>query len=243
MMTMKELPDSGGFMVPSDFDSDSFVAIQRLTAKYEQTFPVPRRALAAACNGLLHRFRNSNDWNVAFVEAMTVGNGPPMEERYTQEMALFGFTSAAVSTIECCAFGAYCLGTLARPTSFPANADRDLRCYPPQVRDAFLAEYPTESVGSVLAGILNSPEYVRMADLRNVLTHRGTLPRAFRISLGSATRDGDGAFIPSNPKSINSNWVIDQRLDYQLTSSFRKWLGTATAEMTRALAVFALRQL
>ena len=236
---MKELPESGGFMVPDDFDTDAFVVVLKQTSKYDQSAPVPRRALAAAWNGVMHRFRSTHDWNLAFVEAMGAGDGPPLNERYAQEMALFGFASAAVSTVDCCAFAAYCLGALARPDVFPVTVDRDLNFYPPQVRDSFLKAYPQEAVGSVLADIVKSPDYVRLADLRNVLSHRGTLPRNFRVSVGSGPHKNDGAFIPSNPKSISSNWVVDQRVDVTLTDSLRVWLGRVQAQLMQAIAAFA----
>ena len=67
--------------------------------------------------------------------------------------------------------------------------------------------------------------------------------RRRRISVGSAPRDTDGAFIPSNPKSINSNWIINQRLDARLTDSWRAWLGEAQAELMEAIREFAARYL
>jgi hypothetical protein len=158
-------------------------------------------------------------------------------------MALFGFASAAISTLECSAFAAYCVGSLARPDVFPTNADSDLKFYPAQVRDTYLRTYPQEAVGVVLDEILRSATYVKLADLRNVLSHRGTLPRAFRVSVGSARSDGDGAFIPSNPKSISTNWQIDQRLDHSLTDSMRGWLGQVHARLLQAIAGYATRNL
>jgi hypothetical protein len=240
---MKELPESGGFLVPDDFDTDAFVAVQKQTAKYDESAPVPRRAFAHAWNGVMHRFRNSHDWNLAFIDAMSAGDGPPLTARYAQEMALFGFTSAGVAAVDCCAFAAYCLGALARPDVFPVASDKDLKFYPPQVRDSFLAAYPQEAVGSVLSDALKSSDYTRITDLRNVLSHRGTLPRNFRVSVGSVARDADGAFIPSNPKSINSNWIINQRLDAHLTDSWRAWLGHAQARLMMAIKEFSAKHL
>ena len=45
----------------------------------------------------------------------------------------------------------------------------------------FLKVYPVRSIGPALAEVLKSPDYQRLADLRNVLSHRGTLPRNFHI--------------------------------------------------------------
>lgn len=68
---------------------------------------------------------------------MAVGDGPPLNQRYPQEMALFAFASAALSSLECCAFAAYCLGALVKPDVFPVTVERDLRFYPADVPDAF----------------------------------------------------------------------------------------------------------
>ena len=236
---MKALPESGDFMVPDDLDGDAMLVVQKQAAKYSESAPIPWRSFAGAWNGVTHRYRSAHDFDLAFVEAMAAGDGPPLKDRYQQELALFGFASAALSTLECCAFAAYCLGALARPDVFPVTIDRDLRFYPPQVRDTFLKAYPGHLVGDVLADVLGSSEYERLADLRNVLSHRGTLPRSFHVSVGTGPHARDGAFIPSNPKSISSDWLFNQPVDATLTQVLRTWLGLVQARLVQAITAFA----
>lgn len=230
-------------MVPDDFEADAYIVVQKQAAKHDQSAPTARRSFAGAWSGVAHRYRAAHDWNLAFIDAMAAGDGPPLNERYPQEMALFVFSSAALSALECCAFAAHCLAALTKPNAFPVSVDSDLRFYPTNVRDAFLKTYPEQPLGAVLAEILKSPDYLRLADLRNALSHRGTLPRSFHVSVGSGPHSKDGAFIPSNPKSVSSDWIFDRRVDAALTDACRTWLGPAQVRLIQAIARFATTSL
>ena|SRR5437867_894183 len=236
---MKRLPGDAGLIVPDDFDVPAFVSVAKVAAAYSQTHAATHRSFAAAWNGLSHRYRAADELNQDFVAAMAAGDGPPMEDRHRQEHALFAFASTALSSLECLCFGAYCLGALGHAAAFSISHERDLRFYPADVERAFAQSFPTAKLTGSLSSLLAASEFKDLTDLRNVLSHRGTLPRSFFLSVGGGPAAKTGAYVPSNPKSLSSDWVFDRAVDKRLTQSLRDWLGVSLADLLPATSDFA----
>jgi hypothetical protein len=235
---MKELPSSGGLLVPNDFNGSAVERVREIMASYSTSDAGPWRSFAAAWNGLSYRFRSADEYHRDFTVAMQAGDAPPSEERYQQERALFSFFSAGLSTLECFCFATYCLGSIARPTAFPMTKDRDLRFYPADVAKTFATEFPRERITNLLQQLVTAPEFAHLADLRNVLSHRGTLPRSVQVSVGTGSSGKTGAYIPSNPKSLSSNWEFDQTVNVNLTFAFRKWLAKTVDDLLESASEF-----
>lgn len=237
---MKRLPGDTGLAVPDDFDVDAYVAVAKAAATHAAVNAKGHRAFAAAWNGLSHRYRATHEASSEFVRAMAAGDAPPMEERHRQEHALFVFATTALSSLECFCFGAYCLGFLAGTREFPMSHERDLRIHPTNVRDMFTSAFPMDSLTSTIASVLAANEYAQLTDLRNALSHRGTLPRSIFLSVGGGNAAKAGAFVPSNPKSLSSDWQFDRVVDAELTRPLLGWLGLSLQRLLPAAHAFAV---
>ena len=239
---MKELPNSGGLLVPDDFNSGAVDEVRRIMGRYSASHAGPWRSFAAAWNALAYRYRAAYEYDQEFNEAMQAGDAPPAEERYRQERTLFAFFSAGLSAIECYCFAGYCVGSIAKPEAFPMTKDRDLRFYPSDVAKLFGSEFPGEHITRSLNELVNGPEFSRLSDWRNVLSHRGMFPRSIHMSLGSPAVK-TGAYVASNPKSLSSNWQFDQTVDADLTLTVRKWLTRTLDDSLDSICIFVRQHL
>jgi hypothetical protein len=235
---MKELPNSGGLLVPDDFNEAAVEQVREIMASYSTSEPGPWKSFAAAWNGLAYRFRSADEYHRDFTTAMESGDAPLAEPRYQQERALFAFYAAALSTVECFSFATYCLGSIAHPTGFPMTKDRDLKFYPSDVAKRFAKELPGERITELLQTLIDAPEFTQLSDLRNVLSHRGTLPRSIHASVGTGAPGKTGAYVASNPKSLSSDWQFDQTVDVSLTLANRTWLSEILHDLLEAESEF-----
>lgn len=229
--------------MPDDFDDESLDFVTKRASAFSVSREVSWKSFTAAWNAVAYRFRGADALNQQFALAMKAGDGPPPEERYEQEQALFGFCSACLSAVECLYFGAYCLGSLSGSTEFPITKEGDLIFYPKNVATAFRKAFPEDELTARLHELLRTPEFAQLSDLRNVLTHRGVLPRAIHLSVGNASGQTTGAYVASNPKSLGSDWVFERPINSNLTDSLRQWLGTTTNTLLRSTARFAASHL
>ena len=200
--SMTTRTETTGLELPPELHPRALDAISRHVAEFNGSHPVAGSSFAAAWNGLGYRFRAAHDLNQAFAEAMALGDAPVAEHRYRQEQALFGFASAALSAVACSCFGIYCIGHIANAKVFALSTDRDLRFNPADVQSALSKAFPADALTSTLAGLLRDRSHLELVALRNMLVHRGTLPRSVVMEVGKSSRSS-GAFVPSNPLKLS----------------------------------------
>jgi hypothetical protein len=110
------------------------------------------------------------------------GPGPKSDERYAQERDLFSFVSAAYSMFDAYHYGLYAIGALLRPHVFSLRTERNEG----KVRfettwRAYKKAFANDPILEIFQNFSNSKEKEDLSRLRNVLTHRAVLPRAFQI--------------------------------------------------------------
>jgi hypothetical protein len=232
------ITNTTGVNLPDEFDVATFDAVSKLLGAFGETHPSERSSFAAAWNAVGFRFRAAYDYSREFTASISQSVGPGGDERYRQDHCIFGFTTSALSTLECICFAAYCIGSIASPSAFPVTTAKDLRqIKPEEVARRFRAEYPQAGLTVEISEIIAAPGYTDLGELRNFLSHRGSLPRQFRMSSPST------AFIPDNPKDVASDWRITRVLGPQLTSDLMQFVSTATTGLIAQTLTFAEAEL
>lgn len=230
---------SVGFIVPSDFPSDAYERIHGRLVKYKDTNREQWHSFILGWNGLAYRYRAMAEYDEQYSSLIrTFGNSPPSEERYKQGKALFGFFVTAVSTIECFFYSAYWVGAILEPGAFPLDA-KAIRLYPLDIAKKFEATFPEDSFSKQMTQCVCKSTYAEMKDIRDVLSHRGMLPRHF---YRGGERNGM-ATMPVNPKDLSDQWQYDLSIDERTTATRRQWLSGELKHLTFAANNFCEQRL
>jgi hypothetical protein len=188
-------------------------------------------SFAAAWNAVDFRTRAAEAYSAEFTEALK-GIG-----RYRQDHAIFGFAVSSASAIECFYYAAYSVGNLVNASQFAMAVAKDLKFYPSTVAQKYLAAFPGDVLSNTMDAVLKSTEFMRLSDLRNVLSHRGTPPRMHYASVGAMTSNRADA-IPENLKDLPSNWIYAREVTESLIADLNDWRRIATRDLVSALHGF-----
>jgi hypothetical protein len=230
---------SVGFIVPSDFPSEAYERIHGRLVKYKDTNRVQWHSFSLGWNGLAYRYRAMAEYDEQYSSLIrTFGNSPPSEGRYKQGKALFGFFVTAVSTIECFFYSAYWVGAILEPGTFPSDA-KAIKLYPLDIAKKFEATFPGDSFSKQMTQCVCESTYAEMKDIRDVLSHRGMLPRRF---YRGGERNGM-ATMPVNPKDLSDQWQYELSIDERTTATRRQWLSGELEHLTSAANDFCERRL
>ena len=86
---------------------------------------------------------------------------------------------------------------------------------------------------------LASAEYIVMVDFRNVLAHRGAIPRWFNRG-----GDEDGtATIPSNPTELSTDWQYNLTVDGSTTRTYATWFVGELSSLLATASQFCYAKL
>ncbi len=215
--------------IPGDFPDLAYQQLKALVDVHAERVrpiagePTLYRQFALSHNAILWRFRSAVDadetYRLAYLLPDVSGD---TEKRYAQERALFEFFAALVSTAEVLCYCSYAIAGMANDTAFPLVTEKDRRSVDPQLtKEKFAATYPTEAITATLDGMLNT--YADANKMRNVLSHRGSPPRATYLG---------------GPKDGHVEWGPFE-IDITLTEELRKWLSQQTHSVVEALCRFS----
>ena len=180
-----------GITMPQDFPSESWLKFQKQSAKWFPNGSDTHQLVAGGWNGLAYRYVAMDNSYRKLIASLTQNpSGMPSHlERHHEETALFTFTSAAVSSVECGFFGLNGLCSTKWAKRFPVKHNKLRSISPQSVCSALgrIDELRTSSVA--LKAALKNEQYVEVYDLRNLLNHRAAPSRKGFVSLGTvATR-------------------------------------------------------
>jgi hypothetical protein len=231
-----------GFALPAGFDSVTYATLHQRFASFA-TGPQAQvwRVFAAAWNGIAYRLRSADEQRRILGASLRRSAAPPPDERYTQEQALFVFFGSAASALECFYLASYCAANLLDPTTFPIDKAGHLNKYAPEIAKEFVHLRGTEAISVALSAHVASAWWTQLFDLRNVLTHRGSLPRLHFVS-NVPGHDRPSA-VPRNPKALSGAWQYEFAMtDVAIDSLYTEVEGALNA-LLRALLAFHDRQL
>lgn len=225
--------------MPPDFPVETYNKVHSCLVKYGGTHQGQRKSFGLGWNGLAYRYRALVDYDNEFTTSIKISNAPPPEERFKQSKALFGFFINALSAIECFFYSAHCMASILNPGAFPISRSKDLRFYPEEVATNFNTNFTSDSISIKMRLCLAEPTYTEMKDMRDVLTHRGSPPRAF---YAGGNHNGI-ATMPKNIKDPSDHWQFDLLVDEQTTVYRRQWLCDKLKELIIATNDFCNRRL
>lgn len=225
--------------MPPGFPAGEYDKVRLCLAKYKDTHPAQWGAFSLGWNGLAYWYRAMAEYDEEFtISIKDSGNSPPSEERYKQGKALFGFFVNAVSIIECFFYSTYCMASILKPCEFPAQSSTR-RFYAGDVAEKFKTNFSGDALTKHMTQCANEHTYTEMRDIRDVLSHRGMLPRSF---YAGGERDGM-ATIPTNPKDPSDQWQYNLSIDAKTTASRRQWLCDTLKGLVAAVDDFCNRRL
>jgi hypothetical protein len=228
-----------GVELPSSFDVGSFDSVTVHLAPYQGSHPVEKRTFSAAWNAVGYRYRAAHEYHEEFSASVSVSATPGGDVRYRQDHCLFGFASSGLSSLECICFASHCIGSICAPAAFPISAASDLRqITPDKVLKRLRTRYPAHVLTVTMAAVLSAVEFSDLSDLRNFLSHRGTLLRDVRIGGQS-----EGTYVAANPTDPVSQWQLTREVNAKLTDVLMHYIESSTRGLIRAMAVFARSEL
>ncbi len=233
--THKTKLTSVGCDIPDDFPSEWHEEIKTLLVKYKDTNLPEWKSFSVGWNGLVYRYRAMTEYDDIFTASISkFGSSPCPEERYQQGKALFGFFVNAVSIIECFFYAVFWISTIIKPSLSPISAKNLKSLYSTNITEKYEHEFPKETLTKKLRAVIGCPQYKDMKDMRDVLSHRGMLPRNF---YAGGERDGKTT-MPNNPKDLSSKWVYDNYIDKETTAKLREFLSTELESLTSETVKF-----
>jgi len=184
-------------------------------------------------NGVAYRYRALVEYDEEFTESISVSVSPPGEERYWQERAYFGFFTSALSVFECYFYSAYCIGSILEPNVFRMSQANHLRRYPKDVSKRYSAVFTNDPLSDRMASLILHDKFTEIDDRRNVLSHRGSIRRAFGLS----------ATMPRNVTELPDQWDQGVSIDVNTTASLRQWISDELEGLVDAAALFCKAKL
>jgi len=228
-----------GFTMPPEFPAEAYDEVHSRLVKYKETHPIQWESFGLGWNGLAYRYRALVEYDEEFTASIMVSNSPPPEERYRQGKALFGFFVNAVSVTECFFYSANCMASILKPYIFPLSKSEDLRMRSNKLVSRFANQFPNDRLSNDMRRCIGDPVYKKTKDIRDVLTHRGALPRKFYVG---GDRDGL-ATMPNNVKAPVNQWQFDFAVDTGTTASRREWLSRILKDLIESANEFCNREL
>jgi hypothetical protein len=181
-----------------------------------------------AHNAIATRFRAAALADEKFAESFLDAG-----QRYTQEESLFAFFFNAVSCVECFLYGLHHIGNLVAPNDFPIATDTDLRdIRRGKVMERFTRVFPNDSLTKLIESVVSDDQFCRMLEFRDVLTHRGSIPRQHHVvvPVSGARQKPAAVFVSAKPKSaVSTTDTIP--LGTTTTNSMRDWLASRLREL------------
>jgi len=238
-MTVGSRLNSAGISMPSTFNGSAHDAVNKHLSRYMRLRELQWKSFASGWNAVAYRARAAAEYDEEFTRSVALSGSPEPEERFRQEQALFGFFVCALSSLECFFYSAYCIASIINDKAFPISTPENLRFKPEDVANKFADEFEGETISLRLGGCVRSPIYAELREIRNVLAHRGSLPRAF-----SEGGEQDGSvMMPSTPAALSTLWNYDFAVDMKTTSKRQQWVSRTLWHLLASAEQFCMSKL
>jgi hypothetical protein len=180
-------------------------------------------------HGLGYRVKTIEEYSARY------GSLPPYGSNshggnFRADQALVDYLFNACSAVECLAFAAYGIASGLDPVHFPTDNASQLRAVSREkVADLYATSWRGQELTDVLEYVRDDAAMQDLFDIRDVVTHRGTLYRTHYVG---GPLHGKVA-IPSNVKDLPNVWTSDLVLGAE---AVRNWQGTLERLFTRSVA-------
>jgi len=183
--------------MPDDFPTSyEVVAVE---ARNRQWAAVPNQEFGESWNAVPLRFR-AVCHHAEQVESSLArfGPGPEPDERWRQELHIFGFFANGLAVLESALYACFALGYLSTPEQFPFETPQDRRnVNPASVASAYRRAFPKIPLTAAMQATISDQHYSDWRDTRNVLSHRQAPGRHHVMSSRDKTVSGTLALTPT----------------------------------------------
>ncbi len=239
MDEIKAITRNTGIAMPLDFPLKTYNEIHLYLVKYGSSKKTEHTLFSVAWNGLGYRFRAMAEHDEKYILSTIKPKPHSHEDLYIQGNEFFSFFYCGVSALDCLFFSIYNIGSLLDTVTFPVMDAKELDIKRVDVKQKFRSKFTGDTLSISLTNIIKDPMCKGFYDYRNVLSHRGLLPR--NIYAGGE-RDGT-ITIPINPRESSHNWIYDLPFDKDTTSSYRLWISTKLTNILSDVEVFCKSRL
>jgi hypothetical protein len=158
------------------------------------------------------------------------------DANFESDQTLVEFLTSACSAIDCFTFAAFALASARDGTTFPCDTPGTLVAVTRRrIADKFQARWPNDDLTRILIHFRDDKDISALFAIRDVVTHRGALPRTHYI--GGPM--GGSVAIASDVKALPANWVPDFVLDCAAVQKILGYVANAFNGSTMAVAAFA----
>jgi hypothetical protein len=157
--------------------------------------------------GLGYRARTSVEYSARYVQLPPYGRAG-QEGNFREDQALVDYLFCVCSGIDCIAYSMFAIGSGLDPNLFPTEKPGQLQLDRRQIGPRFVTRWPNDALTEV-ADIIRTDKTVELLyAIRDVVTHRGTLPRTLAVG----DEYGDKVTFPANVKDLPDLWTSDLQL-------------------------------
>jgi hypothetical protein len=166
-------------------------------------------------------------------------------DRYPQEEALFSVAFNVTSAAECLLLSTAFLGAVLKSHRGSHAVLPSLRSGPKDIRKYFVRQFPGTAIARVVEDLVEDRKRLQILDLRNIMTHRGSIPRTHVVSprnpghvripadvdevyLRIEAEDGAESRVKLTPNLGNDlvSW-LGAHIDHVITASVAQWKAFA----------------
>jgi len=210
------LGTSLGPLIPSDrYDT---VGLRMLAL--ERVLPYKIAVFHMGWCGLGYRAAGAAEHFVSFKAAFPAGRPASSREAFEQDRDFVDFVSNSCAAGESLLFAINAIASISHPQAFPLAFSSDLRISYGDVAQRLVATFPAQPLTATMRGALDSKACKGLFAARDVVLHRGRLPRQLFLSPERPSR----LTVPTNPKDIPGAWDFDTTLEAQALDSWYDWL-------------------
>lgn len=175
--------------LPKNFPSKIYEEISDKILKYKDNFELQYNQFAGGWRSIVYRYlacnKHSSDY-IKIVKKYRISPSQPF--RYDQERELFNFFTNGLSIFECFGYSFYMICSIINQNKFKVRKNEEV------LKNIILTNtisklekyYLEENITKELRKLINSQEYKDWNKVRNILIHRETRGRIFRVGTGSA---------------------------------------------------------
>lgn len=201
-------------LVPSKFPKQNYSEINNIANKKCKNNEFLISQFRGGWQAVIYRYLTCIESDQNFSKLIIKHSGAPTQPfRYFQERELFNFFINGLSIFDCFGYSVYMLCSAINPNNFIVSQNNlSAIRLKKEVKNDLIGYYSTENLSTELNNLLNSQNFKDFSDIRNILSHRESPGRTFRVSTGS---------IRGRKSAL---WINGIELNENTTSSWLSWI-------------------
>ncbi len=159
------------------------------------------------------------------------------EGNYLEDQALVDYLFNACSAVDCLVFAAFGVASGLAPDAFPSNARKLVQVRLQMLAEEFENTWSGEELTALFKDLRDHSGIRFLYKVRDVVTHRGALPRTLTNYWGEESRTQ--VTIPSKIKEIPDLWTSDFPIDSTAVADWQKAIELTLARAVAGFQTFA----